>query len=618
MATGNMFSITLHLLLTSLLAFPPKVNAFAFAWVRSSSIEPTGTNQIIRLDNFPENGCLHTTSTKLFQREKHRIRKAPPENAITDTIKYMMAASWNGTEALNAMAFYSSLGCQNEDLAMLIRFHDEELLRTPQIVSLNRVMDRIPRVIKSFRPVPVVLREEPDEEIREEVERDFTNAVSRNPGLMLPGSVYVPRVGNPRPGARTFTYCSGLVRVATWSINSQYDLGVVTTSPNRGQATVDHWVKLREAFVDQLAALRQFAVTPNDRSPRIKVGGTLINRRYWDFAKEGFQCRDLEREAWFLPDDASDSDFSREIEAEDGMGDQDTVIMDVTQEEAPPGVMEELNLDLIPEFEEFAEQFDDSDDEWVVDAITKKLKTEPGRNAVPMSLEGAEALLDQQEALVSDITYMNNLKNFIDPEVDFEKIMRFENSWVTGEDNNNNNINIPDTNINIEVESNPQPMIPSGDFGQEFENALLRGIRFGDSLLANEFNGQDVPRRRGSFSFQGSEDLANSNANSNPFPVYDQSNIGGLGQPSPNFGGIIDLQDLAQFEYLDFGSNSMIPPGIPPAESITSEQIDQMFGASQAGGFDEVGGSNARSETQSRAGSSVQNAIDLDDDGDFN
>ncbi|KAK6528925.1 hypothetical protein TWF694_004154 [Orbilia ellipsospora] len=576
-----MFLIAIYLILTLLLVSFPAVNAFAFAWVRTSTLQDTGPVQIVRADKFPDDGCISTLETKVGKRTMSRIpRKPAPEGSLTDTIKYMMAASWDRTDSLQAMAFYSNTGCEDDDLVMIVRFDDRYILKTPQVVNLSRVLGKTPKVIKSFRPLDIAMGKT-DEAIRRMVERHPTESLTKNPGLMRPGSVFVPRIRKPKPGEPPFTYCSGLVKIVPWLINAQAGLGVIAASKDR-IATIDPmlWKNLKKSFTDQLNALIQYAKTPNAKSPTItsaKGTATRINRRYWNFAKEAFSCDKLEREAWFLPDDPLDYPIPREeIKVEAGAENQATVVADGKQDDISRAVRFgalDRNSGVVPDFGKSDDDDDDGDGGDVVDTVTKRLKVATDQRDAPISSIDADALLEQQMRLA--LTDMNHLGNFDDPDLDFNKMLQFENDWAVGGND------FPNTDATEGL--NPQREIPDEEFARLFGSAL-RSLQSGNiNPFDDRAENRDVPSRRGSFSFKGSEDLGN------PFPAHDQ-NFGGLSQPSPSFG----RQDLANFENLDFlFMNNIIPIANRPAESITSEQIDQMFGASQAGDFERGGAFDA-------------------------
>ncbi|EPS36921.1 hypothetical protein H072_9534 [Dactylellina haptotyla CBS 200.50] len=285
----------------------PTISAFGIAWIRSTSVRDYGVAEKSVYQWGPDD-CLDSDSDIIFSRtnaqtdaKKNARSKEPPRTL--DVVKYMMAASWEGATVLQAMGFYAQEGCQYGDLVMVVRFHDTDIFTKPQAVSFNSVLNRIPPVYRSFRPLPVVL-EEPSPERREIIQQDFKAAVFENPGLLQPGSVYAPERLNSLGVMRPHTYCDGLVKIVPWNVLALAELSKnrVGAEPDPGTYTVHPYQNVGEALADQIRALSANDQDPDSKKTvapeRKNKGPRKGTSRYRDFAAQPFVCQTLPLVPW--------------------------------------------------------------------------------------------------------------------------------------------------------------------------------------------------------------------------------------------------------------------------------------------------------------------------------
>ncbi|KAF3919386.1 hypothetical protein ABW21_db0206275 [Orbilia brochopaga] len=239
---------TLTIVLFNLLA---PTAAFLYGIVRGddeSNIPP----RLDRIDRLGEADCFSTlphrsTLPRLpntdLDRRVRNFRQPAVRPADNRVLKFLGVANWFGSPQVQAMKLYSTEGCEAGTVVMIIRWYSR--LNVIQIANLvdPSYLDIIPQRILAIQPILDVTPITSDDPEAEADEIDFAAEVIDNPGLMKPGSVYIPRIENNGNGNAASHYCDGIVEINKGVKNTLESLSALSAENQSDDASQFKWLR---------------------------------------------------------------------------------------------------------------------------------------------------------------------------------------------------------------------------------------------------------------------------------------------------------------------------------------------------------------------------------------
>ncbi|KAK6361854.1 hypothetical protein TWF730_005566 [Orbilia blumenaviensis] len=274
--------------------FSAYVSGFAFGFTHSIAREGNsviGSPRIDRIDRVsPDYDCY-----SVIQPEPIRATDRPRVNeGELQTIKAAIVANWADTARMDAVAFYTTPDCREDTKALIVRWFTN--MDIPQIAYLAAGFERklIPKALSAYRPIVIPPGPAPEDDYAL-ARIDFEEAVLRNPGLMKPGSVFVPaRARLPT------TYCSGLIRYVKFGEKTVAALGGLAKeyfqeNPNAIEVPDnqddENWPKLQDEFNKQLKHMLTSA----------PIGYGQPHTAQTTYNPGVFGCNSLRKEAYIDP-----------------------------------------------------------------------------------------------------------------------------------------------------------------------------------------------------------------------------------------------------------------------------------------------------------------------------
>ncbi|KAK6340857.1 hypothetical protein TWF696_009175 [Orbilia brochopaga] len=247
--------------------------------------------RVDRVDTLGEANCFSALAQKSGQlprlpntdldRRLRPIRNPVVRPVDNRVVKYLSVANWFGSPQVQAMKLYSSEGCEACTLVMIIRWYPR--LNVIQLASLidPSYLDIIPQRIQGMQPIIDIapIASEDPEGGADEI--DFAAEVVNNPGLMKPGSVYIPLIPNNGNDNTVARYCDGMVQFNEGVKSTLESLSVLAEEGQQDDGSQFRWLK---SYVTKLLSFLAPSGQPfTARKPKgvemLKFSCTLLAQR---------------------------------------------------------------------------------------------------------------------------------------------------------------------------------------------------------------------------------------------------------------------------------------------------------------------------------------------------